>query len=250
MNKIYPDKSFGIAQEKLPPQALEVEKTLLGSLLIDKEAINKVADLLKPEDFYQRGHQIIYQAIMSLFDKREPLDLLSLANKLGEMNHLENIGGMVYLTSLAGSVGTSAHILSYAKIVQRKKMLRDLIDAAHHILGISSNEEKDVEDLLDEAEKKLFSVSQKSLTKNFLKLGNTLDDAMNRILNQGDGNIRGQRTYFAGLDDKLGGLQKSDLIVLAARPSVGKTAFAINLALNVAKDNVPVGIFSMEMSLD
>ena len=199
-----------ISADKLPPQALEVEKTLLGSLLIDKEAINKVTDLLRPEDFYQRNHQIIYQAVISLFDKHEPLDLLSLSNKLEEMGHFEDIGGMAYLTSLAGSVGTSAHILSYAKIVQRKKMLRDLIDAAHHIIGISANEENDVEDLLDEAEKKLFSVSQKSLTKNFLRLGNTLDDAMNRILNQGDGNIRGQRTYFAGLDDKLGGLQKSE----------------------------------------
>ena len=239
-----------ISSDKLPPQALEVEKTLLGSLLIDKEAINKVADLLKPEDFYQRGHQIIYQAVMALFDKREPLDLLSLANKLEEMGHLEDIGGMAYLTSLAGSVGTSAHILSYTKIVQRKKMLRDLIDAAHHIIGISANEDGDVEDLLDEAEKKLFSVSQKSITKNFLQLGHTLDNAMNRILNQGDGKLRGLKTYFNRLDDKLGGLQKSDLIVLAARPSVGKTSFALNLALNVAKDNISVGIFSMEMSLD
>ncbi len=239
-----------VSPDKLPPQALEVEKTLLGSLLIDREAINKVADLLKPEDFYQRSHQVIYQAIMSLFDKRESLDLLSLANKLEEMGYLADVGGMAYLTSLAGSVGTSAHVLSYAKIVQRKKMLRDLIDAAHHIIGISANEDEDVEDLLDQAEKKLFSVSQKSITKNFLHLGSTLDDAMTRILNQGDGNVRGQKTYFAGLDDKLGGLQKSDLIVLAARPSVGKTAFAINIALNVARDNIPVGIFSMEMSLD
>ncbi|MBI2062443.1 MAG: replicative DNA helicase [Candidatus Yanofskybacteria bacterium] len=242
MNKVSPDK--------LPPQALEVEKTLLGSLLIDREAINKVVDLLRPEDFYQRGHQIIYQAVMTLFDKREPLDILSLSNKLEEMGHLDDIGGMAYLTSLASSVGTSAHILSYAKIVQRKKMLRDLIDAAHHILGISANEDEDVEELLDQAEKKLFSVSQKSLTKNFLQLGSTLDDAMNRILNQGDGSIRGIKTSFTGLDDKLGGLQKSDLIVLAARPSVGKTSFALNLALNVARNNVPVGIFSMEMSID
>lgn len=250
MTKVSTNKSFSVAQDKLPPQAIEVEKTLLGSLLIDKESINKVADFLKPDDFYQRSHQVIYQAIMTLFEKRDSLDLLSLANRLDEMGHLEDIGGMAYLTSLAGSVGTSAHILSYAKIVQRKKMLRDLIDAAHHILGISANEDKDVEDLLDEAEKKLFSVSQKSLTKNFQQLGTTLDDAMNRILNQGDGNVRGQKTSFTGLDDKLGGLQKSDLIILAARPSVGKTAFAINLALNVAKDNVPVGIFSMEMSID
>lgn len=242
MNKVSPDK--------LPPQALEIEKTLLGSLLIDREAINKIADLLKPEDFYHRGHQVIYQAIMALFDKRESIDLLSLSNKLEEMGHLEDVGGMAYLTSLAGSIGTSAHIISYAKIVQRKKMLRDLIDTAHHIIGISANENEDIEDILDEAEKKLFSVSQKSITKNFLRLGSTLDDAMNRILNQGDGNLRGQKTYFSGLDDKLGGLQKSDLIVIAARPSVGKTAFAINIALNIAKDNVPVGIFSMEMSLD
>ena len=239
-----------VSSDKLPPQALEVEKTLLGSLLIDREAINKVADLLRPEDFYQRSHQIIYQAVMTLFDKREPIDLLSLANKLEEMGYLDDIGGMAYLTSLAGSVGTSAHILSYAKIVQRKKMLRDLMSAAHHIMGISANEDADVEDLLDEAEKKLCTVSQKSITKNFLHLGGTLDNAMDRILNQGDGKLRGLKTYFNGLDDKLGGLQKSDLIVLAARPSVGKTAFAINLALNVAKDNVPVGIFSMEMSLD
>ena len=239
-----------VSPDKLPPQALEVEKTLLGSLLIDKEAINKVADFLRPEDFYQRSHQVIYQAVMALFDKREPLDLLSLSNKLEEMGYLDDIGGMAYLTSLAGSVGTSAHIASYAKIVQRKKMLRDLIDAAHHIIGISAREEDDVEDLLDEAEKKLFSVSQKSLTKNFLKLGGTLDEAMNRILSQGDGNIRGQKTNYFNLDNKLGGLQNSDLIVLAARPSVGKTAFAMNLALKVARNDVPVGIFSMEMSLD
>lgn len=239
-----------ISADKLPPQAIEVEKSLLGSLLIDKEAINKVADFLKSEDFYQRVHQIIYEAVISLFDKREPIDLLSLSNKLSEMGYLEDIGGVAYLTSLANSVGTSAHIGSYAKIVQRKKMLRDLIDAAHHIIGISAREEDDVESLLDEAEKKLFSVSQKSLTKNFLKLGATLDEAMSRILNQGDGTIRGIKTSFSGLDNKLGGLQKSDLIVLAARPSVGKTAFAINLALNVARNNIPVGIFSMEMSID
>lgn len=239
-----------ISADKLPPQAIEVEKSLLGSLLIDKEAINKVADSLKSEDFYQRVHQIIYEAVVSLFDKREPIDLLSLSNKLGEMGYLEDIGGVAYLTSLANSVGTSAHISSYAKIVQRKKMLRDLIDAAHHIIGISAREEDDVESLLDEAEKKLFSVSQKSLTKNFLRLSTTLDEAMSRILNQGDGTIRGIKTSFSGLDNKLGGLQKSDLIVLAARPSVGKTAFAINLALNVARNNIPVGIFSMEMSID
>ena len=239
-----------ISPDKLPPQNIDAERSLLGAILLDREAINKVADHLSPQDFYHRGHQLIYEAVMSLFEKREPIDLLNLSNKLEEMGVLEQVGGVAYITSLANSVPTSAHINSYAKIVQKKKMLRDMIDAAHHIIGLSSNEDNDVENMLDEAEQKLFSVSQKSLSKNFLQLGSTLDDAMHRILSQGDGNIRGQKTNYFLLDSKLGGLQNSDLIVLAARPSVGKTAFAINLALKVAQNNVAVGIFSMEMSLD
>ncbi|MEX2090551.1 MAG: replicative DNA helicase, partial [Candidatus Paceibacterota bacterium] len=163
---------------------------------------------------------------------------------------LEQVRGLAYLSSLTNSVPTSAHISSYAKIVQKKKMLRDMIDAAHHIIGLSSNDEDDVENLLDEAEKKLFSVSQKSLTKNFLPISATLTEAMDRITNQDAGVLRGLKTDYHDLDETLGGLQKSDLIVLAARPSVGKTAFAINLALRVAKQGVPVGIFSMEMSID
>lgn len=239
-----------ISVDKLPPQSIDAEKSLLGALLIDREAINKVADYLRAEDFYQRGHQIIYEALTALFDKREPIDLLSLSNKLEEKGALEQVGGIAYITSLANSVPTSAHVASYARIVQKKKMLRDMIDAAHHIIGLSAREDDDVDNLLDEAEKKLFSVSQRSLTKNFLVLGNTLDEAMHRILSQGDGNIRGQKTNYFNLDSKLGGLQNSDLIILAARPSVGKTAFAINLALKIAQNNVAVGIFSMEMSID
>ena len=239
-----------ISPDKLPPQNIDAEKSLLGSILIDREAVNKVADYLKAPDFYQRGHQLIYEAVMALFDRREPIDLLNLSNKLEEMGVLEQVGGLAYLTSLAGSVPTSAHVSSYAKIVQKKKMLRDMIDAAHHIIGLSSNDEDDVENLLDEAEKKLFSVSQKSLTKNFLPISATLTEAMERITNQDAGVLRGLRTNYHDLDETLGGFQKSDLIVLAARPSVGKTAFAINLALRVAKQGIPVGIFSMEMSVD
>lgn len=235
---------------KLPPQNIDAEKSLLGAILIDREAVNKVADHLKPLDFYQRGHQLIYEAVMALFDRREPIDLLNLSNKLEEMGALEQVGGLAYLTSLVNSVPTSAHISSYAKIVQKKKMLRDMIDAAHHIIGLSGNDDDDVENLLDEAEKKLFSVSQKSLTKNFLPISATLAEAMDRITNQDAGILRGLRTSYRELDETLGGLQKSDLIVLAARPSVGKTAFAINLALRVAKQGVPVGLFSMEMSID
>jgi len=239
-----------ISPDKLPPQNIDAEKSLLGSFLIDREAINKVADFLRPADFYFRGHQLIYEAIMVLFDKREPIDLLSLSNKLEEMKLLEETGGIGYLTSLVNSVPTAAHVSSYAKIVQRKKMLRDLIDAAHHIITLGYTEEDDMDNLLDEAEKKLFSVSQKSLTKNFLPLGATLAEAIERITNQDAGVLRGQKTSYAALDNLLGGFQRSDLIVLAARPSVGKTALAINLALRVAQQNVPVGIFSMEMSTD
>ncbi len=239
-----------IPSDKLPPQNIDAEKSLLGSLLIDKESINKVADIIGSEDFYSRAHQLIYEAAFALFEKREPIDLLSLSNKLRDMKCLEDVGGMSYLTSLTSSVPTSAHVASYAKIIQQKKILRDLIDAANHMIGLGYREEDEVENVLDEAQQKLMAVSQRSMTKTFLQLGTTLDDAINRIINQTDGTLRGIKTNYISLDSKLGGLQKSDLIVLAARPSVGKTAFAINLALNVAKDNIPVGIFSMEMSID
>lgn len=241
---------LNISSDKLPPQNIEAEKSLLGSLVIDRESINKIADLLRPEDFYNKAHQNIYKAVFALFEKREPIDLLSISNKLEEMKLLDDIGGISYISSLAASVPTSAHINSYAKIIQKKKMLRDLIDTAHHIIGLGYQEDDDVENLLDEAEKKLFAVSNKSLTKNFLPLDKmVLDEAMDRITNQHD-EIRGCRTNFPELDDTLGGLQRADLIILAARPSIGKTAFALNIALNVARQNIPVGIFSMEMSLD
>ncbi len=239
-----------IDKNKLPPQNIEAEKSLLGSLVIDREAINKVADLLRPEDFYNKSHQNIYKAIFALFEKREPIDLLSISNKLGGMKALDEAGGISYISSLASSVPTAAHINSYAKIVQKKKILRDLIDTAHHIIGLGYREDDDVEDLLDEAEKKLFAVSNRSLTKSFLPLDKiVLDEAIDRITNQHD-EIRGCKTNFPELDDTLGGLQKSDLIILAARPSVGKTAFILNVALNVAKQDIPVGVFSLEMSLD
>ncbi|MEK9158349.1 MAG: replicative DNA helicase [Patescibacteria group bacterium] len=239
-----------ISPDKLPPQNLDAEKSLLGALLLDKEAINKIADIVTPEDFYQHGHKLICEAAFQLHEQHEPIDLLSLSNKLSEKGVLENIGGLSYLTSLVNSVPTSAHIASYAKIVQRKKMLRDLIDAAHHIIGLGYREEEDVDNLLDEAEKRLFAVSQKSISKNFLEVGGALDEAMVRITTQHDGGLRGHSTGYLDLDNLLGGLQRSDLIILAARPSVGKTAFALNLAYNIAKKKVPVGIFSMEMSID
>ncbi|KKT81634.1 MAG: replicative DNA helicase [Candidatus Yanofskybacteria bacterium RIFCSPLOWO2_01_FULL_44_22] len=235
---------------KLPPQSLDVEKSILGSVLIDREAMHKIVDFLSPADFYSRAHQIIYEAMLSLFEKHEPIDVLSLSNNLEEKGCLDDVGGSSYLASLAGSVPTSAHIANYGKIVQRKKMLRDLISAAHDIAGMGHQEDEDIESLLDTAEKKIFSVSQKSLTHSFARLGGNLNEAMERIANQDSGAMRGHPTKHRYLDNTLGGLQKSDLIILAARPSVGKTAFAVDIALKVAEQDIPVGIFSMEMSMD
>lgn len=239
-----------ISPDKLPPQNLDAEKSVLGSILIDKDSLNKVADFLNAEDFYNPSHQIIYATALNLFEKREPIDLLSLSNRLEEMGRLNEIGGVTYLTSLTASVPTSSHIATYGKIVQRKKMLREIISAAHHISGLGHNEEEDVDHLLDEAEQKIFSISQRSLTQAFSHLGLGLNDAMTRITNQDSGAMRGYATKHKFLDNLLGGLQKSDLIILAARPSVGKTAFAIDIAAKVAEQGIPVGIFSMEMSTD
>ncbi|MDP3792464.1 MAG: replicative DNA helicase [bacterium] len=239
-----------ISPANLPPQNLDAEKSILGSVLIDKNAIGKVADFLNPEDFYSPAHNIIFATALNLFEKHEPIDLLSLSNRLEEMGRLSEIGGISYLTSLASSVPTSSHISTYGKIVQRKKMLRDLIEAAHHISGLGHNEEEDIEHLLDEAEQKVFAVSQRSITHAFSHLGEGLGEAVERITNQDMGILRGYATKHKYLDDILGGLQRSDLIVVAARPSVGKTAFAIDLALRAAEQGIPVGLFSMEMSID
>ncbi|MBX4211612.1 MAG: replicative DNA helicase [Candidatus Yanofskybacteria bacterium] len=236
--------------DKLPPQNLDAEKSLLGSILINKDAITKVADSLSSDDFYGPSHQTIYGAMLSVFEHRDNVDLLTISNKLQEQGRLDEVGGVSYLTSLANSVPTSAHINTYARIVQRKKVLRNLIDAAQHIIGLGYKEDDDVEHLLDEAEQKLFHVSQKGYTQHFATLATSLDEAMDRISNQDNGVLRGYPTNHKKLDEVLGGFQKSDLIILAARPSVGKTAFSVDLALRVAQQGIPVGIFSLEMSLD
>ena len=222
----------------LPPQNIEAEKSTLGSILLDKEAINRIIDFLKPEDFYNRAHQLIFSAMYTLFEKREPIDILSLSNKLEEMGHLEAIGGAGYLSSLINAVPPSSHILHYGKIVERKKILRDLIDSAHHIIGLSNQEEEDIDQILDQAEQKLFSISQKSSQSSFAHLGGPMiKEAFDRIdrLHKGDGKLRGYSTGFYDLDNYLAGLQKSDLIVLAARPSLGKTSLALDIAKHVAQ---------------
>lgn len=239
--------------DKLPPQNIEAEKSLIGSILLDKESVNRVADFLHPEDFYGRAHQIIYESIAKLYEKREPIDLLSLSNSLEESSNLETIGGIGYLTSLINSVPTSAHIAHYGKIVQRKKILRDLIDTAHHIIGLGYQEDQDVDILLDEAEQKLFSVSQRSIQHSFVPIHSALHEAFERLdsLHKGDGQLRGVPTGFVDLDNLIAGLQKSDFIILGARPSLGKSTLALDIARNVAKHTEhPVGVFTLEMSKD
>ncbi|PIR89734.1 replicative DNA helicase, partial [bacterium (Candidatus Gribaldobacteria) CG10_big_fil_rev_8_21_14_0_10_33_41] len=229
------------------------EKSLLGCLMIDNSAIFKVADFLTPRDFYKETHQNIFQAMIELFERKEPIDFLSISNRLKEKNQLEEIGGVGYLTSCVNMVPTATHVLTYAKIVQQKRILRNLIEASQEIGIMGYNEEENVDILLDKAEKKIFSIAQRSLTQNFTPIRETLEDTFKRIdeLSKHKGSLRGISTGFRGLDNILAGLQKSDLIILASRPSLGKSALATDIARSVACNyKIPVGIFSLEMSKD
>ena len=239
-----------IDPNKLPPQNIEAEQSVLGSLLIDKDAIIKIADIISAEDFYRRAHEEIFQAVVDLYQKREPIDLLSLSSRLKEKKQLDEIGGLSYLTSLMNSVPTASHIVHYAKMVHQKRILRDLIGASHEISQLAW-EDKDIDELLDEAEKKIFSISQTSLIQEFQHIKPYLHEAFERIdrLHKGDGAWRGIPTGFADLDNILAGLQKADLVILAARPSLGKTSLALDIARHAAtNEKVAVGIFSLEMS--
>jgi len=239
--------------EKLPPQNIEAERGLLGSLLLDKSAVIKVADFLEPRDFYQKNHQQIYQAMLELFEKGQPIDILTVSSKLSGKKMLSQIGGRSYLTELINSIPTASHVLNYAKIVQKKRILRGLIEASYDIGQMGYNEDEDVDVLLDRAERKIFSIAQKNLSQRFLSIKKTLEEAFERIdrLSKHKGIPRGLATGFKSLDNKLAGLQKSDLILLASRPGVGKSSLALNIAVNVAlTQKLPVGIFSLEMSTD
>ncbi len=236
---------------RLPPQNIEAEQSVLGSLMLDKEAIIQIADILKSDDFYRGIHSNIYQVMLELFEKNEPIDLLSLTNRLEEKKQLEEIGGVSYLTSLVNSVPTAAHVAHYAKIVKHKKVLRDLIETSSQITQLSYQEPEDVENLVDTAEQKIFSISQQSVGQKFLLVKDTLEEAFERIdkLHKGDEVIRGTPTGFSDLDNYLAGFQKSDLVILASRPSIGKTSLALDFARQIAiKDKTPVAIFSLEMS--
>jgi replicative DNA helicase len=235
---------------RLPPQNLEAEQSLLGALLIDKNAMIRIADILYPVDFYKKSHELIYEAMCDIYSKNEPIDILSVTNRLEEKKQIDYVGGRSYLMQLSTVTPTAAHAKNYAEIIQKKATIRRLLQAAVEINDIAAEEDEDVQNILDKAEQKLFGVSQKFTRQSFTPIKNVLEEAFDRIdaLHREKGKLRGTPTGFPALDNYLSGLQKSDLVILAARPSVGKTSLALDFARNAAKRGNSVGVFSLEMS--
>jgi replicative DNA helicase len=241
---------MAIAAEKLLPQNVEAEAGVLGSLLIDPDATVQVADFLKADDFYREAHRAIYQAMIDLYENRAPADLITLTDELARRGKLEEIGGLSYVSSLANQVPTSANVEYYARIVERTAILRRLIHAAGQIAAVAYNE-PEAAVALDQAEKLIFNVSQRSMRADLEPLRDTLREYMDKLdqLHERRGDIVGVATGFGDLDKLTGGLQKSDLIILAARPAVGKTGLSLSLAHNAAlRFGHTIGIFSLEMS--
>ncbi len=239
------------AASRIPPQSLDSEKALLGSIMLRPEAIFDIIDLIRPESFYAEKHRIIFQNMLELANKREPIDLLSLSTKLREKKQLDMIGGGGYLAELVNSVPSASNLSYYADLVFKKSVLRSLIEAANHIGELGYSEERELEHILEEAQKKIYNVTTLSKGQKFQEMKDLLHDAWERIdkLHKAGAELRGVPTGFPELDNKLSGLQKSDLIILAARPSMGKTSLALDIARHAAtQNNIPVGVFSLEMS--
>ena len=236
---------------RIPPQSLEAEAALLGSIMLRPETMYEITDVVGSESFYSGKNRIIFEAMMDLFKKSSPIDLLSVSGRLREKNQLDQIGGATFLSSLVGNVPSSSNAKYYAEIVQKKFMMRRLIEAAEHISNLGFDEAGDLEEMLDRAEKKVFDVTSFSGVHKFVELKDELSEAWERLdsLHNSKGGLRGIPTGFVELDNKLSGFQKSDLIILAARPSMGKTSLALDIArLTAVVHNTPVGIFSLEMS--
>lgn len=237
----------------MPPQNLEAESSVLGSLMLDRDAIIRVADTVIADDFYDARHALIYENMLELYEKNVSIDILTVSNRLEEKKLLQRAGGSSYLTSLVNAVPSSANVAYYASIVRKKGTLRRLIKSSGEITNLAFGEQGDVEDILDQAEQKLFGVSQKHLKQNFIPVSTILHETFERIdeLHREKGKLRGVATGFLDLDRLLGGFQKSNLIVLAARPSMGKTALALDIMRSIAVNSkVPAAIFSLEMSKD
>jgi replicative DNA helicase len=237
--------------DKLAPQAIDAEQSVLGSILIDRDAILKVADFLRPVDFYRQQHADIYESMLALHGQREPIDLITLGDELTRRERLDDVGGPAYLANLMNVVPTAVHVEHYGRIVERKAVLRNLISAAGKIAAVGYEEANDAEIAIDRAEGILFEISQRRTVGGFESLATLLGEAYDRLeyLHEHRGQILGIPSGLSQLDTLLGGFQPSDLVILAARPSVGKTSLALNIAQHAAvREGKKVGVFSLEMS--
>jgi replicative DNA helicase len=236
---------------RVPPHSIDAEKAVLGSIMLRQEAITDIVDIITDESFYSEKNRMIFRIMLELSTKNEPIDLLSVKNILDGRGLLEQAGGAAYLAELVHSVPSAANINHYAKIVEKKHMMRNLIHASEFISQIGFDEEGELDEILDQAEKRVFDLTNKGSAHKFQAIKEALVEQWETIdrLHNAKDELRGVPTGFKDIDAKLAGLQKSDLIILAARPSVGKTSFALDIARNAAVDhNIPVGIFSLEMS--
>ena len=236
---------------KVPPQSLDAEMSLLGAVLIDEEVLADASEHVGTEDFYDKRHAMIFGAMMRLYERHKPVDLLTLTNELQKKDQLTEVGGSAYLTELTNYVPTAAHASSYAEIVAQKAVRRRLIKASADISQLGFDENTTTQELLEKAEAELFSVSDQSLKQDLVSLESILTDSFDRIeeLHRNKGQLRGIRTGYRDLDTMTAGLQRSDLIIIAARPAMGKTTLVTNLAYNVATiEKKPVLFFSLEMS--
>lgn len=236
---------------KIPPQDIEAEQAVIGSMLTDQDAVIAATEVLKPEDFYREDNKIIYEAIINVYSRAEPIDIITLKSELSSMGKLDSVGGLEYIAQLPDKVPTTANVDRYIKIVEEKSMLRNLVKTANEIISLGYDETENVEDIMDMAEKKIFDVMQRKGQKGYTPIKDILVDTftqLEQLYNQ-KGHVTGVPTGFIELDNMTAGLHGSELILIAARPAMGKTAFALNIGTYAAtRANVPVAIFSLEMS--
>lgn len=240
-----------MATVKVPPHSIEAEESILGALLIDKDAISDVAEFLRPEHFYKDSHNRIYQSMLDLYQDREPIDLVTVSERLKKAKALTKIGGSAFLSSLANKVPTAAHSEHYGRIVKDNFTKRELITTSAQLTEMAFDDSGEINQLLDKAERSIFSLSQQHLKQVFIPIKDALAESFDRLdeLHKSSGDLRGVPTGFVDLDNALAGMQRSNLLILAARPGMGKTALALNIAQFAAVERkIPVGFFSLEMS--
>ncbi|MBU5308374.1 replicative DNA helicase [Clostridioides mangenotii] len=236
---------------RVPPHSVESEQSILGSILLDKDAMITVAEIISPDDFYKEAHKIIYESMVSLNNKSEPIDIITLTEELKGKGHLTDVGGISYITSLSTIVPTTSNVKYYTDIVKEKSVLRKLIKASNDIIKLGYEKSTKIEDVIEQAEKKIFDISQEKASDDFKPINEVLMDTYDMIeqLYTNKSDVTGVTTGFKDLNKKINGFQRTDLILIAARPAMGKTAFSLNLVQNAAiKGNASVAVFSLEMS--